>query len=186
MTELTTPFSDLIAEAKALAKERNPLPLFDDVGADVLSSEYRFTGSVQTLLLMSRMTEKLATLHRRACSLYAGFQRLSSFAEHLPRYVRLAQVAKEVYVIGLPDEEIKSWAANVHIVTRNAEAVAHNWFSVVTSKKLSLALLAEEREAPGGRPHYHGFYTNSSAVAHRAVEILRHLGLIGQTTLFEV
>jgi len=183
MTE-QSPFTTLIDSVERLAVDKDPLPLFDEGMDDLTDSQYHYTTSLQALQAMSRTFESMLRLHPRRLTLIAGFQRLSRFAPYRERYERLAGKAKEVYVVGVPDEEIQPWAGNVHIMIQNAHRVERNWFEVLSGRFIHLTLVAEQTEEDQHDSGYRGFYTDSRAVCEKAHAILARLGLAGQGELF--
>jgi len=179
-----TPFTDLIDSVEQLAVAKNPLPLFDGDEGDLLRAKCHFTTSVPALEAMSRTVESMLGVHPGRLTLIAGFQRLSHFRPYLPRYERLSARAKELYVIGVSDEDIQPWAGNVHILTEHAERVERNWFALLTGKAIHLALVAEQTGESQTGPTYRGFYTDSDVICRKTHAILARLGLTGQGELF--
>lgn len=182
--KLNNPFHTLIKEVRALDKYHNPNLLLEDLHMDNLDGDYHFTTSMGTLVLMSRIIEDTLKLHRKQCSLYAGFQELSRFMEYREKYERLAVYANQIFVIGIADIPVKTIADNVHVLTENADVVRENWISIVTNSEIHISLIAEE--APFGKQHerYVGFYTNSKTLTERAVGILKRNNVLSNEVAF--
>jgi DICT domain-containing protein len=190
--KLNNPFHNLIGEVRALDKCHNPNLLLEDLHMDTLDGEYHFTTSRDTLVLMSRIIEDTLRLHRKQCSLYAGFQELSRFMEYHEKYARLAGYANQIFVIGTADASVKKVADNVHILTENADIVREYWISVVTNDTIHISLIAEEVPSLKRHGKYMGFYTNSKTLTERVLSVLKRENVlsnevdIGKQTFFEL
>jgi len=180
-----SPFHELILDIQALRDHRDPAPLFGRLDGDLLSGEYHFTTSEATLNFMSRCIENACFADPGRCSLYSVFRRLSLLEPHLDHYQKLAAVARDIYIIGVPDVAIKPWARNVHIITDDARRLANNWITVNISRDIHMTLLAEQAPAHGPRPHYIGFYTDSRALTRRVIRQLVEMSIICQPKLFD-
>jgi len=183
------PLNDIILSVKRqtdiLARRGDTrLPLLGDE-PEFSDGEYRFTESLRTLLFECRIISDAVQLDPGPCQLYAGFQKLSYFLEHGIRYKKLTHYATEVYVIGVPDVEVKSWAPNVHIVTRHTELIERHWFEIVYGRTIHISLLAEEIPSPSGKSSYMGFYTTSRLMTEKILRRLARLGIVGDPVLFE-
>ena len=176
-------FHDLIVEVRALTESHNPSSLFEDLHTDSLDGEYHFTTSRETMFMMSRVIEDSVKLHKKRCSLYAGFQELSRFKEHSERYAKLAVYADQIFVIGVADSPIEKIADNVHILTKNADIIRENWISIIKSQNIHISLIAQE--IPSGKHHerYAGFYTNSKLLTEKAVNILTDKNILSDATI---
>jgi len=182
--KLNNLFHTLIKEVRALDKYHNPNLLLEDLHMDTLDGDYHFTTSRDTLVLMSRIIEDTLRLHRKQCSLYAGFQELSRFMEYREKYERLAVHANQIFVIGIADISVKRIADNVHILTENADAVRDNWISIVTNNEIHISLIAEEMPSRKQHERYVGFYTNSKTLTERAVRILKRNNVLSNAVIF--
>ncbi len=171
--KLSNPFHNLIREVRALDQYHKPNPLLEDLHLDALDGDYHFTTSRGTLLLMSRVIEDTLKLHKKKCSLYTGFQELSRFLVYSERFIKLADYADQIFVIGIADEPIKKIAYNVHFLTENADVIRENWISIITNNRIHISLIAEEVPSRKKHEKYVGFYTNSRAVTERALGILK-------------
>lgn len=190
--KLNNPFHGLIREVRALDKYHKPNLLLEDLHLDALDGECHFTTSQETLLLMSRVIEDTLKLHKKQCSLYAGFQELSRFVEYRERFVKLADYADQIFVIGIADKPVKEIGDNVHILSENADVIRGNWISIVTHKEIHLSLIAEEIPFRKQHERYVGFYTNSRAVTERAIGVLKSNNVLnreiafGKQTFFDI
>jgi hypothetical protein len=190
--KLNNPFHDLIREVQALDEYHKPTLLLEDLHLDTLDGEFHFTTSRDTLLLMSRVIEDTLKLHKKQCSLYTGFQELSRFMEYRGRFVKLADYADQIFVIGIADEPVKEIADNVHILTENADIIRENWISIIANKEIHISLIAEEIPSRKQHERYVGFYTNSRAVTERAIGILKSNNVLsreiafGKQTFFDI
>lgn len=171
MKNKTNIFKGLIKEVRALKIQHNPLPLFDDLQINSIDGEYQFTTSIKTLHLVSRTIENTLRVHKKKGVLYVGFQLLSHFSDYADRYKKLAEYAKEIFVIGVADAKIEDIADNVHIMTKNAYLVRDNWIAIVVNGNVHITLLAEEQPSPNVHK-YNGFYSNSNLVTEKAINIL--------------
>jgi DICT domain-containing protein len=133
--------------------------------------------------MMSRVIEDSVKLHKKRCSLYAGFQELSRFKEHIERYSKLAVYADQIFVIGIADSPIEKIADNVHILTKNADIIRENWISIIKNQNIHISLIAQE--IPSGKHHerYAGFYTNSKLLTEKAVNILTDKNILSDATI---
>ena len=171
MKQKSNCFGSLIREVKALKQYHNPLPLFNDLDADYLDGEYQFTTSIKTLHLVSRSIENTLKVHKKKCVLYTGFQVLSHFSKYIDRYKMLAEFAKEIFIVGIPDITVNHIADNVHILTKHAHFVKDNWFSIISGGNIHISLIAEEKPIPGAHK-YDGFFSNSNIVTEKAIKVL--------------
>lgn len=180
-----SPFHDLIVDIQQIREHRDPAPLFDAIEGDLLEGDYHFTSSEATLNFMSRRIENACFADPRRCTLYSVFRRLSLLEPHIEHYHKLAEVARTIYIIGVPDIEVRPWAPNVHILTQRAEQLASNWVTINISRDIHMTLLAEELPAEGDEPrHYVGFYTDSRALTRRVIRQLMDMAIIKQPALF--
>lgn len=113
-----------------------------------------FRAHVPCLEYVSLLIENAVLLRtNRAGRVYAGFERLSRMEEVIDRYLRIADVSERVYVFGEPD-----WKPPRHpnmrlIAVAHASALAREWFVVVDSPSLRVALVAYD-EAGLDAPHH--------------------------------
>jgi DICT domain-containing protein len=179
-----SPFHDLIVDIQQVREHRDPAPLFGDLTSEILDGEYHFTSSEATLTFMSRRIENACFADPRRCSLYSVFRRLSLLEPHVEHYHKLSTAAQRIYIIGVPDVEIRPWAPNVHVLTQRAEQLAHNWVTIALSRDIHMTLLAEELPDEGTGRHYAGFYTDSRALTRRVIRQLMDMAIIKQPELF--
>lgn len=185
-------YHDLIAEVRALTEFHNPSLLLEDLHMDTLDGEYHFTTSRETLFMMSRVIEDSLKLHKKRCSLYSGFQKLSRFNEHSERYSKLALYANQIFVIGVADSPVKKIADNVHILTKNADMVRENWISIIKNNNIHISVIAQEIPSAKRHERYVGFYTNSKILTEKAVDllidnkILSDAKILGKQTYFKI
>lgn len=184
MSEPVSPFHDLILDIQQLRDHRDPAPLFGRLDGDLLNGEYHFTSSEATLNFMSRCIENACFADVGRCTLYSVFRRLSLLEPHLDHYHKLAAVARNIYVIGVPDLAIEPWGRNVHVIADDARRLANNWITVNISRDIHMTLLAEELPAEGKHPRYVGFYTDSRALTRRVIRQLVDMSIICQPELF--
>jgi len=177
-------FHGLIEDIRRIKEHRDPAPLFGAIEGDLLNGDYHFTTSEATLNFMSRRIENACFTDPGRCTLYSVFRRLSLLEPHLDHYRRLAEAARRIYIIGVPDVEIEPFAKNVHILTERAELLRNNWVTITISRDIHMTLLAEELPPEGEERRYVGFYTDSRALTRRVLRQLVEMGIIGQPELF--
>ncbi|MFP4055600.1 MAG: DICT sensory domain-containing protein [Candidatus Brocadiia bacterium] len=151
----------------------------------MLNGDYHFTTAESTLTFMSRRIENACFADPGRCTLYSVFRRLGLLEPHLEHYRKLAEAARHIYIIGVPDVPIEPWADNVHVVTAQAQKLANNWVTINISRDIHMTLLAEELPPHDDQRRYVGFYTDSRALTRRVVRQLVHMGIIGQPVLFQ-
>lgn len=106
-----------------------------------------FRAHVACLEYASLLIENAVLLRtNRAGRVYAGFERLSRMEEVIDRYLRIADVSERVYVFGEPD-----WKPPRHpnmrlVPVSHASALAREWFVVVDSPSLRVALVAYDED----------------------------------------
>lgn len=184
MAEPISPFHDLVLDIQQLRENRDPAPLFGRLDGDLLNGEYHFTSSEATLNFMSRCIENACFADPGRCTLYSVFRRLSLLEPHLDHYHKLSDVARSIYIIGVPDVAIEPWARNVHVIADDARRLANNWITVNISRDIHMTLLAEEMPSEGKHPRYVGFYTDSRALTRRVIRQLVDMSIICQPELF--
>jgi DICT domain-containing protein len=180
-----SPFHELIVDIQQIREHRDPAPLFDEVEGDLLDGEYHFTSAEATLNFMSRRIENACFADPGRCTLYSVFRRLSLLEPHIEHYHALAEAARTIYIIGVPDVEIRAWAPNVHVLTRCAEKLARNWITINLSRDIHMTLLAEELPSEDESRHYVGFYTDSRALTRRVIRQLMDMAIIKPPELFQ-
>ncbi len=185
MADEKSPFHELIVDVQQIREHRDPAPLFDEVEGDLLDGEYHFTSAEATLNFMSRRIENACFADPGRCTLYSVFRRLSLLEPHIEHYHTLAEAARTIYIIGVPDVEIRAWAPNVHSLTRCAEKLALNWITINLSRDIHMTLLAEELPSEDESRHYVGFYTDSRALTRRVIRQLMDMAIIKPPELFQ-
>lgn len=98
--------------------------------------------------------------------LYAGFQRVTNFADQRETYARLAETDLDVHVYAVPDEPVAIPSA-VTFHGASVPDVASSWFVIFDGGGDELqasALLAQEREHG-----YFGFWTYDTEVVDEAL-----------------
>jgi putative methionine-R-sulfoxide reductase with GAF domain len=118
--------------------------------------------SVPMMNTISHLIEDQVARHKMAVDLYAGFQQFSFFMRQEERYRQLAEVARRVYVFGLPDST-PPVITGIEFVPLPAEsALRHEWFLLVDTPDFWTTLTTREVEGhdaiTGGRK-FDGIWT---------------------------
>lgn len=83
----------------------------------------------------------------RTGRIYAGFEKLSHMEPIIERYLRIADVSESVYVFGEPDWKPPRHP-NIRIIPLMSDfKLAGEWFLIVDSTTLQVAVVAENQDA---------------------------------------
>jgi DICT domain-containing protein len=120
------------------------------------------TKSVPMMNGISHLIEEQIWSQGIATDVYAGFQRFSQFLPQAERYRQLAEVARRVYVFGLPDVPPPTIAGVQFVPLRADSELVKEWFLLVDAADFWTALVAREVEGhdlmTGGRK-FNGIWT---------------------------
>jgi DICT domain-containing protein len=143
---------------------------------------FRFRAQVPCLEYISLLIENALLLRtHRGGRVYAGFEKLSRMEPVVDRYMRIADISERVYAFGEED-----WKPPRHpnmrvIKLRDGMKLAREWFVVVDSPSLTVALVGvedgdsttpvlEERYLRALKTHDPALTRHLAAAAERLVE----------------
>ena len=144
----------------------------------LITDEFRNLMSVNTVDMMniiSHQIEDVIMANNLPVDFYAGFQRYSFFLRQLPRYQRLAQSARRVYVFGIPDETPPVIPGIEFIPLDENDALTDEWFLVVNEPYFYTSLLTRELEGQdviSGTRRFEGIWTHDEKTVEQAYLIL--------------
>lgn len=115
---------------------------------------------------------------------FAGFQKWSFVLPVVPRYARLARIARGIWVFGLPDIAPPAIAGVTWVSLTERHALAHEWFLVADGDGYFAALAAEELsgvDVSNERRRFRAVWSCDDALVHDLAERLgAALGLAGE------
>lgn len=102
------------------------------------------TNSLETLVAISHSIEDAVMQHRLKGTVYAGFQRLSSFLPQINRFARLAAICGEVIVFAHPDTAVPEIPDIQFVLLSETAPLADEWFIVFDTTEFHIALLTRQ------------------------------------------
>ena len=135
-----------------------------------------FEGRVQSMHDWCRRNENLVIRRgMREARIFAGFQRLSRALPIQKRYQRLAGVAREVSVFGIPDEPLTLTGARLVPLERGG--LAREWFLLIDGPGYKALLVARDLdgfhgEVPLVDRRFDGFATHHPDIVRAMVSEL--------------
>ena len=144
----------------------------------LITDEFRNLMSVNTVDMMNIISHQIEDVimdNNLPVDFYAGFQRYSFFLRQLPRYQRLAQSARRVYVFGIPDETPPVLPGIEFIPLDEEDALADEWFLVVYAPYFYTSLLTRELEGQdplSNKRRFEGIWTHDERTVEQAYLIL--------------
>lgn len=156
-----------------------------------LESDAVFFTQTSIMNVISHAIEERIIAERRACDMYAGFQRLALIRPQLRRYRALADIARYVYLYGIDDTagdpDIQGLGPRstlrFAIKPELQTGLEHFWFVVVDDPRLPTALLAQHTGGDIWSPRqatrsFTGIWTFDPALVAQIIATLRHAARI--------
>lgn len=98
----------------------------------------------RTMTIISNEIENATLLDDANTTIFAGFQRFSSFVPQRKRYERIAKKSQSVWVFGVPDVVLPT-IPNIHYIPlKETDQLAKEWFVVSYGQDYFSALATEE------------------------------------------
>lgn len=108
---------------------------------------FKFSSQVPCLEYVSLLIENAILLRtNRAGRIYAAFQKLSRMKPIVDRYLRIADVSERVYVFGEADWKPPRHPHMQSMPVPADSQLAREWFVIVNSSTLRVALVALDQE----------------------------------------
>lgn len=98
----------------------------------------------RTMSIISYEIENASLVDDASTVMFSSFQRMSKFLPQEARYRQLAQIAKHVYVFGVPDTELPEIENITYVPLKPNDQLAREWFLVSYGKDYFSALATEE------------------------------------------
>lgn len=150
------------------------------------AADVSFYTQTPIMNLISHAIEERMIAERRHADLYAGFQRMALVRPQLRRYQALAQVARFVYLFGIPDargdDEVMTFGPQTtlrFIIRPEAQTrMEYFWFVVLDDPEIPTALLAQHTEGDLWAPHqvarsFTGIWTFDPVIVQEIIQGLR-------------
>lgn len=145
---------------------------------------FRFRSQVPCLEYVSLLIENSLLLRTiRTGRVYAGFERLSRLEPVVDRYLRIADLSERVYIFGEADWHPPRHPNMQTITVKKGVNLAREWFVIVDSPKMHLALIA--RDETGWTIPVLEDRTFNSLVTHDA-SLVDHLAAAAEGYIDEV
>lgn len=155
-----------------------------------IASQYQDLRSVHSLATMnviSHLIEDQILNHKLTVDLYAGFQRFSDFSEQLPRYMRLGDLCRRVFVFGVADIQPPSIPGIEFIELSPTSALGRERFLLVNTSDFWAALLAQEIEGSktntGAKPFDGVWFFDEQVIERVSLLISQVMGTFYQPIL---
>jgi hypothetical protein len=98
----------------------------------------------RTMSIISYEIENASLIDDASTVVFSSFQRMSKFLPQEKRYRKLASIAKDVYVFGVPDVELPEIDNITYVPLKPGDQLAKEWFLVSYGKDYFSALATEE------------------------------------------
>lgn len=141
---------------------------------NLLTEEFRDMTFVNTVAAMNHISYEIETVVMNnflAVDFYAGFQRYSYMHAQRARYERLANIARRVYVFGIPDDNLPPVSGIEYIPLAADAALAEEWFLVVNTPYFYTTLITKEVDGPDpitGQRRFQGAWTFDERIVNQA------------------
>jgi DICT domain-containing protein len=133
-----------------------------------------FTGSAPELLGWCRRGESLVVSQQlRDAWVLAGFERLSRARFAASRYERICAIAREVWIVGMPDASVGFPAHRV--VPVQTGPLLREWFLLIDSERFRALLVARDLDGldmPPSQRRFEGVTTHMPSVIERVRSVL--------------
>ncbi|HSH03234.1 MAG TPA: ATP-binding protein [Anaerolineae bacterium] len=133
--------------------------------------DYITVNTVSMMRTISFQIENVIMDNSLPVDFYAGFQKYSAFMRQKERYERLAQVARRVFIFGIPDVEVPVIPGIEFIPLTPDDNLALEWFLVVNAPYFYTSLLTretDERDEVTGERQFAGMWTHDQQVVDQA------------------
>ncbi len=141
---------------------------------NLLTEEFRDMTFVNTVAAMNNISYEIESVVMNnflAVDFYAGFQRYSHMHAQRSRYERLANIARRVYVFGLPDDTLPPISGIEYVPLAENSALAEEWFLVVNTPYFYTTLITKEVAGPDpitGQRRFEGAWTFDERIVNQA------------------
>ena len=98
----------------------------------------------RTMSIISYEIENASLVDDASTVVFSSFQRMSKFLPQETRYRQLAEIAKHVYVFGVPDTDLPQIENVTYVPLKPDDQLAREWFLVSYGKDYFSALATEE------------------------------------------
>lgn len=146
---------------------------------DLQNLNFRYIFTVSSMIEISHLIEDSLISTPGVAETHVSFQYFSRIAHQHDRYVRVADASKGLWLYGVPDEPLPTFARAVGVDTTGTP-LENYWFVIGYGPGFSMTLLAEEvvHAAPEmtGEPRlYEGFYTFDRDTSYKLLMVLHHM-----------
>ncbi|MEM7028116.1 MAG: ATP-binding protein [Chloroflexota bacterium] len=140
---------------------------------NLIANEYRdllFLNTVDMMNTISRRIEWTVIDNTLPVDFYAGFQRFSFFLLQQERFERLANVARRIYIFGIPDVTPPIIPGIEFIPIDEESNLALEWFLVINASYFYTALLTREvfgQDEITGKRRFSGIWTHDEVIVEQ-------------------
>lgn len=98
----------------------------------------------RTMNIISNQIENSTLIDGAETVIFSAFQRYSKFRPQMKRYRKLAEQSKEIYIFGVPDEDLPPIENITYVPLKETDQLAKEWFLVSFGHDYFTALATEE------------------------------------------
>lgn len=147
------------------------LSLYSLINRGTISPQNIFAERRNVLARWCRTIEMRINEERLNTNVYANFQQLEYFGPVFPRYQKMAQVTKNIFIFGEPNATYEP-VDNIHYVALSQnDQLVREWFLLVNHERYAEAVVAQE-VTPPGTPHKDRMFKGIMTTNRDIIEIL--------------
>jgi DICT domain-containing protein len=144
--------------------------------SDLQSMNFRYIFTVNGMIEISHLIEDSIISTPGVAETHVSFQYFSRIAAQEPRYIKVADASKEMWLYGIPDTLLPAFNRTSGVDTTGTP-LENYWFVIGYGPGFSMTLLAEEvvhgaPETTGEPRLYEGFYTFDANIAYKLLIVL--------------
>lgn len=168
-------FAQFFRKSLPLFPSRAEAAVFGSELEKLKSDRFRYTLSVDAMILISHMIEDAAAQSQRPVQLHVCFQYLSRLQDQYDRYSGLTPKLEGLWLYAVSDDRLPNWKKTTFIDLTGHPFVDY-WFVIAYGAGVSMTLLAEEKKTELRQKItervYEGLYTFDEQIAYKVLSLL--------------
>ncbi len=168
-------FAQFFQKSLPLFPSRAEAAVFGSELEKLKSDRFRYTLSVDAMILISHMIEDAAAQSQRPVQLHVCFQYLSRLQDQYERYSGLTPKLEGLWLYAVSDDRLPNWKKMTFIDLAGHPFVDY-WFVIAYGAGVSMTLLAEEKKTELRQKItervYEGLYTFDEQIAYKVLSLL--------------
>ncbi|MFN3309553.1 MAG: DICT sensory domain-containing protein [Anaerolineales bacterium] len=173
--DATTLFFQFFQKSLPLFPPRLESIITDSDLDQLRGDRFRYTLSVDAMVLISHMIEDAAAQSMRPVQLHVCFQYLSRLQDQYERYSGLTSKLEGLWLYAVSDDRLPNWKKTTFIDLSGHPFVDY-WFIIAYGAGVSMTLLAEEKKTELRQKItervYEGLYTFDEQIAYKVLSLL--------------